>query len=280
MDAVGVAAAFRLTTSFLTSNMHLFDSQGKISLFDSPEAVMSAFVPVRLALYAKRRAHQLAVLRSQADKAGDRMKFIQLVISGELVLSKRKKTEIIKDLVKFGLRPISANAANNNNSNSSNNSTSFANVKPTSAANSNSAASGAAVDGDDSSVIATTAAGVAVRGGDFDYLLNMPMSSLSEERLAALAREIATIAAAVADLEGSTPQSLWLRELDELEAALADGLKMPSVEGYLAAQATKEVPVLTKGIKGRKTATAAAGKGKGAAAAGKGKGAAAASKRK
>ena len=42
--------------------MMLFDAEGRIRRFSSPEEVIDAFAPLRLEFYHKRKAHLLQVL--------------------------------------------------------------------------------------------------------------------------------------------------------------------------------------------------------------------------
>ncbi len=55
---------------------------------------------------------------------------------------------------------------------------------------------------------------------DYDYLLNLPFTSMTEERVNALGVEISTLEQQIKDLENSTAEQLWLRELDEVETIL------------------------------------------------------------
>ena len=54
-EAQGFLEYFKLTGKISTSNMILFDFEGKIKKYDSPEAILEEFYPVRLAYYQKRK---------------------------------------------------------------------------------------------------------------------------------------------------------------------------------------------------------------------------------
>ena len=58
--------------------------------------------------------------------------------------------------------------------------------------------------------------------GGFEYLTRMPLSTLTAERASALEQDAELKGAALERLRGTTPGDLWMRELDELEAALAE----------------------------------------------------------
>jgi hypothetical protein len=53
-----------------------------------------------------------------------------------------------------------------------------------------------------------------------DYLLGLPLWSLTSERIADLDGKIAKSTEQLHDLEASSPSSLWLRDLDHLEPLL------------------------------------------------------------
>lgn len=51
----GLMEFFKLTSKISTSNMMCFDFEGKIHKYESPEDILEAFYPVRLAYYQKRK---------------------------------------------------------------------------------------------------------------------------------------------------------------------------------------------------------------------------------
>ena len=56
----GLVEFFKLTGKISTSNMMCFDFEGKIRKYDSPEEILEAFYPVRLAYYQKRKVRELS----------------------------------------------------------------------------------------------------------------------------------------------------------------------------------------------------------------------------
>lgn len=52
---VGLMKKFKLTTSVATSNMMLFDAEGQIKKYETPEDVIREFYDIRLQYYEKRR---------------------------------------------------------------------------------------------------------------------------------------------------------------------------------------------------------------------------------
>ena len=52
----GAEKVFKLqTTKFATSNMHLFDSEGRIKKYDSPQDILKEFFHLRIQYYGKRK---------------------------------------------------------------------------------------------------------------------------------------------------------------------------------------------------------------------------------
>jgi hypothetical protein len=51
----------------------------------------------------------------------------------------------------------------------------------------------------------------------YSYLLNMPLWSLTLEKVEELKAELAAKEALLTELKATTPQALWMRDLDALE---------------------------------------------------------------
>lgn len=81
-------AALKLagTRGLGTTNMHLFDAEGRIRRYEAVGDVVRAFVPARLAGYAARKAHAIAALERELDVLRNRAAFISAVVGGELAL--------------------------------------------------------------------------------------------------------------------------------------------------------------------------------------------------
>lgn len=85
---------FKLVSRVRMSNMHAFDADGKIQRYDSAKAVVDAFMPVRLALYGKRKAHKLGELAAAIVRHGAIVKFLLLQLEGKLELRNRPRAEV------------------------------------------------------------------------------------------------------------------------------------------------------------------------------------------
>jgi DNA topoisomerase-2 len=81
------------------SNMHLFDDAGAIRKFDNPEAIVDAYVDVRLRVYEARRQHELRALKRVLTELENKMRFVQGVIDGDIVVHRKSRAEIAAQLV-------------------------------------------------------------------------------------------------------------------------------------------------------------------------------------
>jgi len=61
--------------------------------------------------------------------------------------------------------------------------------------------------------------------GSFEYLLSMPIYSLTKERVEDLQKKISEKQSEIAELEKLTVEDIWLRELDRFEESYIRELK-------------------------------------------------------
>lgn len=114
IDDIGdLVKKFKLESSVSTSNMHMFDTDGRIRKFEGPMDVMKAFFPVRLEYYGKRKAFLADKLTAEWDKLDNRVKFVTAVIGGELVVANRKKRDLEEELRKRGFKAFRTAEADN-----------------------------------------------------------------------------------------------------------------------------------------------------------------------
>ena len=89
----GLLAKFKLSGSLTTSNMTLFDKEGKIVRFDTPLHIMEAFYNIRQDYYSKRKANLIRNLEAEKLMLSNKARFVDEVCSGELVVSNRKRKD-------------------------------------------------------------------------------------------------------------------------------------------------------------------------------------------
>lgn len=224
----------KLCGSVATSNMMLFDAAGRINKYDDTTSIFSEFFGIRMELYKKRRAFILQELQRDLDCLDNKQRFVLMVIDGKLKVAKRKKSAIIADLVRHGF------------------SRSF------SAPSDGDESDGEASPGESSSSLSSTSAVAKEltnpRSKDFDYLLSLPLWSLTMERVEKLCSERDLKAAERDEMERTSAADLWKKDLDHLEAVLADEEVRANKESAELAAAAREARRKQTGGRGKRRA--------------------------
>ena len=203
----GLIGKFKLSTSVSTSNMHLFNQAGRIEKYDSPEHIIESFFVLRLEYYVMRKALLISKLRRDQKMLSNKARFVEEVCTGALVVSNRKKVEILSTLQERGYDLLEKTREEN----------------------------APEEDVDD------TTSGDLAKG--YEYLLGMKIWSLTFEKANELRALLAEKTAAVANLEATEPSTLWLNDLDAIEAALDER------DADMAAAAEDEVKAQNKSKK-------------------------------
>ena len=181
----GLIGKLKLSTSVATSNMHLFNEQGRIEKYESPEDIISSFFDLRLHYYDLRKALLLSKMRRDQMMLSNKARFVEEVCSGVLVVSNRKRADILATLKDRGF-DLMEKAKDDN---------------------------GQEEDEEDTKSDAELARG-------YEYLLGMKIWSLTYEKAEELRAQLAEKTTAVANLEATKPSKLWLNDLDSIEEAL------------------------------------------------------------
>ena len=184
VDDQALLKRLKLEGSISTSNMHLFNAQGQIVKYESPLAVLQEYFPLRLSLYEKRREALLARLDREWRRMDNKVRFILSVVDGSLVVSNRKKAELLQELARQGYELFAPGAT------------------------------AAGEEGGEGGV----EPGELGRG--YDYLLSMKIWSLTLERVDDLRGQLAEKASELEALRGMTAADLWEADMDVLEERL------------------------------------------------------------
>ena len=186
--AGGVEKVLKLATTVSTTNMHLFDAQCKLHKYGSVEEIIDAFCLVRLDTYTKRKAHQMADMERILVKLTNKALYIQCALDGSIDLRHKTSEEIdalllSKKLVKIarGVKPSSPK-------------TPLGDLR-------------SMCDVED----------IMCLDESYDYLVKMPMVSVSKENVAKLMKEKGDTEAELAVLRATTIEQMWLRELATFE---------------------------------------------------------------
>ena len=190
----GLYGKFKLTGSISTTNMHLFDSEGKIVKYDAAENIMQSFFSIRLDYYSRRKDAIVKRLESEQMMLSNKARFVEEVCSGDLIVSNRKRQDILMDLKERGYDLIQKDAAKSKDNDDSETES----EEP-----------------EEETSISDLAKG-------YEYLLGMKIWSLTYEKAEALRAELADKTQELEVLRGTPPSQLWLNDLDAIDAALDD----------------------------------------------------------
>lgn len=185
----GLVEKFKLTKTVATSNLVAFDPEGRITKYANVEAIMDEFYSYRLQLYAKRKEWLLQDMQKTLRRLTNQARFIQMIIDGKLSISKKKKAVLIAELRKLGFDayPKTEDASKQGE------------ILPI--------VQEEPEDEEDS-----------VDASAYDYLLGMPLWSLTQERVEKLLKQIGEKEAEVDDLMKKSKEDLWKHDLDEFIA--------------------------------------------------------------
>jgi DNA topoisomerase II len=184
-----------------TTNMHAFDDQHRIRKFESPQAIVDAYFPIRLQLYSDRKSLLESELNHSATVLRNKARFIESVTTGQidLVSGRKTKLETAAELKNHGFVTSSdLRAIKNDNA--------------LSARRRDLASSGSSLDSPEPAEEDLST--------EFEYLLSMPISSLAADRIQDLGKEADRKGDELRHIRSLAPQDLWQEDLDRLGSGL------------------------------------------------------------
>jgi DNA topoisomerase-2 len=188
-DKNGLYGKFKLAGSLSTANMHLFDTEGKMVKYANPMEILNPFYTLRLDYYNRRKEALVKKIEYDQRMLSNKARFVEEVCAGDLVVSNRKRREILADLQQRGYDLIQKEETKKDDGDSED--------------------EGAAEESTDAEL---------AKG--YEYLLGMKIWSLTYEKAEALRAEFAEKTAELNLLKGTSPSQIWLNDLDAIEAAL------------------------------------------------------------
>jgi DNA topoisomerase-2 len=200
MTRSGLAKAFKLETNLRTTNMHAFDENYQMIKFETAESIADAFFPIRLALYHDRKSLLESEINHDATVLRNKAQFIQAVTTGEIDLMSGRKTkeEMASTLQDMGLtKSTDLKVIKDNNALAKRRQATEIDIKDA----------------------ASTDVPV-LFSSEYDYLLNMPLSSLTVEKIDDLQREASKKEVDLKQVQVTTPEDLWRHDLDKLKPLL------------------------------------------------------------
>ncbi|CAD7943152.1 unnamed protein product [Amoebophrya sp. A120] len=199
----GLMNYFRLTTSLSCQNLVLWSPEGNIKRYEEALDIVKAFCPVRLEYYHKRKKNLLVKLRRECEILRQKVRFIEMVIEGSLIVAKKKKDKLLAELHEKGFltkRAINAKYFDEF--------TSHGVAEQLEEQENEGQAAGAAAGGG--------------HGQGYEYLLSMTLWSLTQEKAAELRGQFEEKEREVNTLEKTAPEEIWTRDLDDLVKTLSE----------------------------------------------------------
>lgn len=185
LDLDAFEKRFKLSHFVTSTNMHLFNSDGIMTKYVNPEDILTEYCQLRCRFYEKRKKYLTDMWETELKRINEKIRFITYVCdeSHELKVQKRAKTHIIQMLEKYEFIkfPTTREKKGKNKTNENE------------------------IDSDDSCVV------------NYDYLLQMPIYSLTLERIEKLQKEHDNIQMKYDELMVKTTQKLWTDDLIDIK---------------------------------------------------------------
>ena len=199
----GIIKYFKLQTSLASSNQVLFNADGQIYRYKTEEDIMKEWFNLRLNLYVRRKEHMLAKLKKDFETLRNKVRFIKEVINDEVTIKRVKRQAIAQELkrkkymTQSDLNEIQqdvqrATVVKNEDDENDNEEQKQEEYAP----------------GE-------------LNPKEFDYLLTMPLWSLSDEKIEELNRQMQNKKDDHDELESTHVHKLWERDLNVFLEALA-----------------------------------------------------------
>lgn len=192
--SAGLEKGFKLESKLPTTNMNAFDGQGNMMKFDSAESIANEFFAIRMALYEDRKSVLDSELRYEATTLFNKATFIEAVATSTLDLAsgRKGKDELVSEIKGLGILSDSELLAIRNDN---------------------------SVMGKRCSTESENQSAIEPSDG-YGYLLNMPLSSLTSERISALKNDALKRREELDRLVDTKPADLWRADLDRLASHL------------------------------------------------------------
>uniref|UniRef100_A0A0N4ZGY3 TOP4c domain-containing protein n=1 Tax=Parastrongyloides trichosuri TaxID=131310 RepID=A0A0N4ZGY3_PARTI len=226
VSSAGIHEVFKLQASINTSSMVLFDAEGCLRKFESPEQICQEFFEVRKRKYVERKAFLEGMLEAQSRRLSNQARFIVAKIKGEIIMENRKKKNIVDQLIKEKFDPDPVKAWKD-----------LCKKKELEMCGEIEVEEEENEEDEDPS----TDAGLKKRLMDYDYLVNMALIKLSEEEKDRLLKESGDKQTELETLKKKSWSDLWEYDLDVFEQALIkqEEKERQDIEGALKTAQSK-----------------------------------------
>lgn len=91
---------FKLTKSFTTNNMYLFNPELILTKYSTPHDILKEFYNIRLSFYEKRRCYMINKIKDELTVLKSKIRFIDEYINNVLDINKKSKSYVVESLEK------------------------------------------------------------------------------------------------------------------------------------------------------------------------------------
>nr|ABI96917.1 topoisomerase [Trypanosoma congolense]CCC95722.1 unnamed protein product [Trypanosoma congolense IL3000] len=221
------------------TNIIAFDREGRITKYLDAESVLKEFYLVRLEYYARRREFLLEQLQRSVLKLENMVRFVNEVVNGTFVVTRRPMKEVLADLQQRGYTPFPPQQKKKVSSTTINDGEEEEAERRHAAANSADAEEAIVLQPDElmgSSEGEGEAPALKRSARDYDYLLGLRLWNLTAEMSARLLAQLEAARAKYETIAKCSPKDLWREDLDLLQ---------PEME-KLFDERTKEIAIIQR----------------------------------
>lgn len=180
-----------------TNNMHAFDGSNSLRRYVRTNEILTEFYDLRLDFYVKRKEYLEKKLTAEADQLSNQAKFILAIINHTLVVENKTREAIIDELTELGYQPDPVEAWKRGLETSDTDENEMDDLQNLSSEGKNDVS-------------------------EYDYLLNLSMWMLTEERKNQLINRRDVKIAELNALKAKSEYDLWLSDLEDLERKLCE----------------------------------------------------------
>lgn len=212
-------AMFKLRKRKALTNMVLFNHEGKLARYKNIIDIMEEFYTIRLKYYDLRKEYLLSILKRDLEILSNKARFILAVVDNKLEIRKRKKVDIVQDLIKMQFTPMSTIKLMvkqaNENKNKKIGGDDLNEIIEEDAEN----VENESEEEDENPFISNNNK---ITSKDFNYLLEMPLWSLTYERVVVIQEDKEKKQDELNELANTDSRKIWIKDLNNLAAVLKE----------------------------------------------------------
>ena len=234
---------FNLTSNINIKNMVLFSPEGKLKKYNSIEEILQTFYDLRLNYYVLRKEYMISLLKKEVATLSNKARFIKMVIEDEIVIKRKKRAVLVNELyeLKFDTQTM-LNEKKQKTKEEIHREMELQNNTNIEDENSINVNDGNNIsDNDENSEQKNKKNEIKpkVPIKEYDYLLNMNLWSLTQEKIEELLKQKELKEKELETLEKTDVETLWDNDLDNLEEELVKYEKMEEEDRLLAQKLNK-----------------------------------------